>query len=272
LHTRHWRFLIALVLWASLTPARAAMAAVPDWTGIVGSYPRPGTRQAQDETAIMFWLQDTRTRADIARVQVENHPDLGCFLGAVGSSWGASAYPGTKALLKQAKEDMKPVVAALKASFARPRPHVTDPALVPVLPDDGSFSFPSRHATEGVLFAAILVQLDPYDQVALAEEGKLIGDDRTMAGMHWPSDVEAGQRLGQAFALYWLALPGNAELFQAAAAEWNPYRTRAPGPGGEPLALRGDYFSMGTMSSADGMSVPIWLSAASLVRCRLSSR
>ena len=226
MRVRHWSLLIALALGASHVPVRAGE---PDWTVIAGSYPQPGSRQAQDEAAILLWLQDTRTRADLARVEAENHPDLGSFLDAVGSSWAASAYPATKALLKQAKEAMKPVVASLKAGFARPRPHSTDPALAPALPDDGSFSFPSKHATEGTLFAAILVQLDPYDQIALAEQGKLIGDDRAMAGLHWPSDVEAGQRLGQAFAAYWLALPGNAQLFQDAAAEWNPSPQRAPG-------------------------------------------
>jgi membrane-associated phospholipid phosphatase len=216
----HWPFLIALA-WASFAQA------APDWTAVVGSYPQLGSLQAQEEAAIMHWLQDTRTRADVARVEVESHPDLSCFLGAVGSSWGASAYPATKALLKQAKEDVKPVVAGLKASFARPRPYVSDPTLAPALADDGSFSFPSKHATEGDLFAAILVRLDAYDQTSLAEEGKLIGDDRAMAGCHWPSDVEAGQRLGQAFAAYWMALPENAGMLQDAAAEWGSRHIQA---------------------------------------------
>jgi membrane-associated phospholipid phosphatase len=93
-----------------------------------------------------------------------------------------------------------------------------------VLPPDGSFAFPSKHATEGVLFASILVQLDPPDQAALLEEGRLIGDDRTMAGLHWPSDVTAGQRLGKAYAAYWLALPENGGMLQAAYGEWSQPR------------------------------------------------
>ncbi|MDR3671199.1 MAG: phosphatase PAP2 family protein [Holophaga sp.] len=258
MNIRPWRLLLAPVLCASLMPVRAA---APDWAAIVGSYPQPGTAQAREEAAILLWLQDTRTRADLARVQA-GHPDLDLFLAAAGASWGASSYPGTKALLKQAREDMKPVVAGLKASFARPRPHVTDPALDPALPDDGSFSFPSKHATEGTLFASLLAQVDPYDRVAMTEEGRLIGDDRAMAGAHWPSDVMAGQKLGKAFATYWLGLAENAGLCQDAAAEWNGAKS-----GG-----RRGYLSMGTRSSAGGMSELTWASAGSLVRCRLSSR
>jgi len=231
---RFGSLLVALALaCGGIAPAHAARpsAAVPDWQAIAGTYPAVGSLQSQEEDAILHWLQDTRTRADVARVEVESHPDLDCFLDAIGSSWGASAFPGTKALLKQAKEDVKPVVAALKASFGRPRPHVTDPTLTPpALPDDGSLSFPSKHATEGDLFAAILIQLDPGDGVSLAEEGKLIGDDRAMAGAHWPSDVLAGQRLGQAFAAYWLALPENAQMIQDASSEWNnPGKAKGPG-------------------------------------------
>jgi len=226
LHCRPCHLLFALIL----TCAGFAPAGTPDWAAIAGGYPRPGTLQAQGEAAIMLWLQNVRTRADLARVELENHPDLACFLDALGSSWGGSAYPATKAMLKQAKEDLKPVVAGLKASFARPRPQVTDPALAPALPDDGSFAFPSKHAALGALYAALLIQVDPADQAALDEEGKLIGDDRALAGVHWPSDVESGQRLGKAFAAYWSALPENGELLQDAAGEWNSRYDHTPRP------------------------------------------
>jgi acid phosphatase (class A) len=115
-------------------------------------------------------------------------------------------------------------VAGLKEGFRRPRPHVAEPRLSPALPDDDAFSFPSRHAAVGALFAALLARLDPADPVALAEEGRLIGTDRVLAGLHWPSDVEAGRRVGTAFAGWWTALPGNRGLVQDAAAEWSGFR------------------------------------------------
>ncbi len=192
----------------------------PDWTAIVGGYPGLGTPQSQQELAILHWLQDTRIPAEVARAGVESGPDLALFLDALGSAGEASDYPGTVALLKQARHDLKPVVAALKQHFSRPRPYVTDPTLTPALPEDDKYSFPSKHAALGTLFAALLIQLDPADQDLLAREGKLIGDDRVMAGLHWPSDDTAGRRLGKAFATHWLALPGNGQMLQDAAGEW----------------------------------------------------
>ena len=208
---------LTLPLAAAFPPAAPR---TPDWKAIAGTYPQGGTLASLEELAILHWLQDTRTRADVARAVSEGKPDLGLFLAAIGSGADSSAFPATKAMLRAAKEDLKQVVHDLKISFARLRPYVTDPTLIPAFPDDTSFSCPSRHATEGKVFADLLAQVDPGDQAALEEEGKLIGSDRAMASVHWPSDVTAGQRLGAAFAAFWVALPGNAQWVQDASQEW----------------------------------------------------
>jgi hypothetical protein len=216
-------FILALA-GAHLFPLRSAEPAlVPDWTAVVGTYPALGTLPSQEELAILHWLQDTRTPADVARCDSENKPGLENFLQALGSPMDPSAFPATQAMLHQAKEDLKPVVAALKAGFNRPRPYAVDATLAPALPGDGMPSFPSHHATLGALLADLMSRLDPADQDTLVTEGGLIGDDRVVAGLHWPSDVVAGQRLGKVFAAYWLASPGNWQYLQDAEAEW-------PGP------------------------------------------
>jgi acid phosphatase (class A) len=213
--------LVLALACAALAPLRAAPAAQdPDWAAIVGGYPQPGTPLSREELAILHWLQDTRTPADLARVQAENEPGLDTFLGALQAPLDPSAYPATAALLRQARRDLKSVAAALKAQFDRARPVVVDPTLTPAMPPDGKPSFPSHHAALGALFAQLLSRLDPADQDGFGWEGRLIGDDRVMAGLHWPSDVLAGRRLGQAFASYWLAAPENQGLLDDAAWEF----------------------------------------------------
>ena len=65
-------------------------------------------------------------------------------------------------------------------------------------------------------------QFRPADGQAIRERGALIGNDRAMAGLHWPSDVQAGQRLGRAYATWWINQPEHRQLIVAACgAEWN---------------------------------------------------
>jgi hypothetical protein len=217
----------SLILSAAPAPAASAVrSADPDWGAVAGGYPAPGSPAAREELATLHRLQDQRTPADVDRILRESHPDLGLFLDAIGGP-DPSDYPATRALLKQAKRDLKPVVAALKDRFRRIRPFQADPTLHPALDPDGSFSFPSKHAALGTLFADLLIRLDPADAEALAGEGRLIAADRVLAGLHWPSDVRAGQHLGEAFARDWLARPDLAWMVQDAAAEWaGPSRKR----------------------------------------------
>jgi hypothetical protein len=211
---------------AAPAPAPTVWSAEPDWGAVVGGYPAPGSPAAREELATLHRLQDQRTPADVDRILRESHPDLGLFLDAIGGP-DPSDDPATGALLQQAKRDLKPVVAALKDRFRRIRPFQADPTLHPALDPDGSFSFPSKHAALGAMFAELLIRLDPADAEALAGEGRLIGADRVLAGLHWPSDVRAGQYLGAAFARDWLTRPDLAWMVRDAAAEWTgPRRNR----------------------------------------------
>ena len=70
-------FLTGALAWAQAAPP---VPREPDWRTVTGTYPQTGTLQAQEEDAILHWLQSTRTRADVARAAPESRPDLGLFL------------------------------------------------------------------------------------------------------------------------------------------------------------------------------------------------
>jgi hypothetical protein len=210
--------------------AVVSYAADPDWAAVVGPYPQPGTLEAREDLAIVLWLQRSRTAADVNRARSEGTPSLGCFahdlkpgLGAGGSMTGAvlelSAYPRTAELLAEAKADMIPVVMSLQTLFARPRPFVAFPAVAPALPLPSTFSYPSCHAAVGALYAQILAQFVPMNREIIVERGALLGDDRVLGGVHYPSDVTAGQKLGKAFATSWITAHRE-EIVGVCGAEW----------------------------------------------------
>lgn len=225
------RPLFALSLACASLPL-SAQAAEPNWLSVVGLYPQPATVQAQSEVAILLWLQASRTAQDEARADSERTPSLGCFLdvlrtpgyaSAPGRGLDLSQFPRTVAVLDQARQDLLPILAGLQNTFMRPRPDQAYPAVVPSLPQPEGYAYPSTNAALGILFARILSQWLPADQAALATRGALLGTDRVLGGVHYPSDVLAGQALGKAFATYWIDQPGHLQLIQTACSEWpNP--------------------------------------------------
>ena len=216
---------IILSLGASGAPllaqAPTTLVQAPGYAALVGAFPQPGSDGAKADEAVLMWLQRTRTPEEVLRAQSEVVPHLGLFSAVMGRELESGQCPLTAALARQAEADLRKVTGALKLAFARPRPYAVMPQLSPAVHREPSLSYPSGHSAWGMVEAAILARLEPAQAPAIEARGRLVGYDRALAGVHYPSDVEAGQRLGQAFAAAWLADPANlARLEEARAAEW----------------------------------------------------
>ena len=212
------------LLWVTLAAPMPARVPPTDWVALVGAYPGAGSEAERGDTAILLWLQRTRTHEDSLRVQGEVVPRAGLFSGAAGADLDSGRFPLTLALIVAAGNDLHEPMTGVKRHFARPRPYVEDPRIKPAVPMESSYAYPSFHAGWGVLVAAILADLAPSRREMLIERGRQMGNDRVVAGVHHPSDVVAGQRLGEALAAAWLQTPERRRQLEAArAAEWvNP--------------------------------------------------
>ncbi|HXE52353.1 MAG TPA: family 16 glycoside hydrolase, partial [Tepidisphaeraceae bacterium] len=78
----------------------------------------------------------------------------------------------------------------------RPRPPAVEPRIHPCVMLERSSSYPSGHAERGIMWATLLSEMFPDKRDALMARGRQLGEDRLIAGMHWPSDIAAGQKLG----------------------------------------------------------------------------
>lgn len=236
MNVKQWLPMVALaVAWAGTAPLGACpliTQAEPDWPAVLGPFPQAGSVPAQGEKMVMLWLQKARTPGDVQRANSENTPSFGCYVKDIdlaGAGRGLDVdyrdFPRTQAVLDHAREDLWPVLQSLKQSYARPRPYLAIPGLDPALPIAASPSFPSGHAVLGCFFACIIGQYAPADKDALEATGRLIGTDRVLGGAHYPSDVDAGQRFGHAYATWWINQ--HKGLIQTACDEWNAARAKA---------------------------------------------
>ncbi len=204
----------------SQAPATAPAAQDRDYAALIGDFPHPGSDGAKADQAILEWLQASRTPEGVARAQSEVPLPLGLFSQAAGRDLDAPRMALTRALSQDLERDLRAATASLKNRFARPRPYRALPQIHPAVRLETSFSYPSGHSAWGMAQATLLGALRPSARQALLDRGRLVGFDRALAGVHYPSDVAAGQRLGAAFAEAWLADPEHRQRLEQARAEW----------------------------------------------------
>jgi acid phosphatase (class A) len=178
-------------------PLRYVDAKSLDFKQAIPSPPGLDTAEFRNEIEFVLKVQNERTDAEVVRAKSEGMLTFAAFKGILGPWFIEENLPVTAKLIKDATSDSKFFTGAAKAHYARPRPG-HDPRIKPIFAGDDEFSYPSGHATRGILIASILSELEPSQKKALMDRGREIGWDRVIAGAHYLSDVVAGRMMGQA--------------------------------------------------------------------------
>jgi acid phosphatase (class A) len=213
-------------------PAAGLVLQPAAYRAVIGQPPAPGSRQELDDLAILRWNQRSRTPAGIVHSWRFLNRNLSVFDAAVGADLARtspSLYAGLPAFLKRA-DGLKD---QLKDALARPRPFVSHPDLKPCLPLESTWSFPSGHATWFATASLLLADLLPERRERLLPVGLQGGYVRAYCGLHYPSDVEASQRLAQAISQEVIASPQWRSFKQQVAGERS--RLLVPPTAGVPL-------------------------------------
>jgi hypothetical protein len=80
------------------------------------------------------------------------------------------------------------------------RPFQVDPTYQPLFKTPNHPSYPSAHACLSTAVVETLAHLFPRDAEAVRAQADLFLESRIWGGIHFRSDVEVGQALGQAVA------------------------------------------------------------------------
>ncbi|MGZ7869239.1 phosphatase PAP2 family protein [Methylobacterium radiotolerans] len=134
-----------------------------------------------------------RTPEDERRITANLPCTLDRFTGVLGPAFTAETMPVTAALIEHVFQDGELAVLAAKAAIARPRPYTVKPDLATFGHRSDSTSYPSGHATFGYLAATVLSRLVPEKRQSLFAFAASYGENRMIAGTHFPSDLEAGK-------------------------------------------------------------------------------
>jgi membrane-associated phospholipid phosphatase len=177
-----------------------ANGSIPSWPGPFGSMPPPPPAIEAREVQYIHRLTDART------------PEVEAWVEAMSRDGGTKLWWN---LAKQYRQVAGPVrgwigtgvlaaamgVTALKSQlikrhFDRLRPFQVDPTIAPAgkLPKDASY--PSGHSSSAFAAATVLSRLWPSRSMEFVTLARQVATSRMYAGVHFPSDVTVGARLG----------------------------------------------------------------------------
>jgi len=87
----------------------------------------------------------------------------------------------------------------IKEIFERIRPCNALTDVLTPLGCNGTFSFPSNHATNNFAVAVLFYRIYPHLKLPLFIAASLIAISRVYLGLHYPSDILSGVLVGSAF-------------------------------------------------------------------------
>jgi len=95
--------------------------------------------------------------------------------------------------------EISTIVLIEKQKFDRVRPHILEPKIIPVIEVPPHPAYPSGHATQAYFAANYLSEKFPKFKDQYFKDAQRITHNREIAGVHYPSDSEAGRLLAEKF-------------------------------------------------------------------------
>ncbi|WP_419906435.1 phosphatase PAP2 family protein [Hoeflea sp.] len=169
-----------------------------DAKALIGPPPARDSADFKTQMEIVLWLQHTRTPEQVAFA--EKTLDLERFTPLISTSLVEVDGRLLKETLDGVINEVRMDYDALKGVFDEPRPFQVDERVKPVGDARPVAAYPSGHAIRATVYGTLLSDIFPEHETEIMDLAKQIGFGRVIAGVHYPVDVIAGQKLGAAYA------------------------------------------------------------------------
>jgi acid phosphatase (class A) len=167
-----------------------------DLSRILAPPPLPDSPAGKADLQAVLDAQRTRTPAEVASAEADAQISIFRFADVMGSGFKPENLPFATTFFAHVVSDGRHPIDIVKAHFNRPRPFVADPEVKPIVHEPANASYPSGHATFAYLAAILLANMVPEKTAAIFERAALFAHNRVVAGVHYPTDVEAGRICG----------------------------------------------------------------------------
>ncbi|MBI3555626.1 MAG: phosphatase PAP2 family protein [Deltaproteobacteria bacterium] len=204
-------FAMVAVLLAQ-TSAQAAWNI--DKSGLrVPAPPAPGSAADRKDFEILFQYQEKRTDEECRAADLQTAPTLVALFGPQTGVLTEGEIATVEDFGGEVVQTVEKAVKPFKRRFARHRPYDENSDLSPcVHKPGGQTSYPSSHAAIGVVLGDLLAEIFPAKAEQIRNEAQRVGENRVLGGVHHPTDIVAGRKLG---AQIESALEKNADFMSA---------------------------------------------------------
>ena len=207
--------------------ARKANFLAPDMIdtkALLPAPPAPDSLVTRAELEVVLQLQAARTPQQAVRCQQVEGEDIFLFGSDVLGPWfNAAQLPQTAAFFAKVHEDFLPINRAAKTVYPRRRPPFADARIKPCVEFSDSGAYPSGHGIQSSLWAGLLSAIFPEHAAGFAQRAEETRRVKLVSGVHYPTDIVAGQLLGEAVAREMLKNPAVQKIVADLRAEAAPY-------------------------------------------------
>nr|WP_320132078.1 phosphatase PAP2 family protein [uncultured Holophaga sp.] len=169
-----------------------------DPVAVLAQPPVPGSVESDGDLEAVRMSQRFRTPEQVAWATFIDGAGVFHYAAEIGPWFSPERLPRCSALLDQVLDEAWSLTSIAKKRFDRPRPPLLDPGIQPCVHLPRSGSYPSGHAVQAYLGAAVLGDLLPERKEALLDRAHRAAWSRILAGVHYPTDDVAGYRLARA--------------------------------------------------------------------------
>jgi acid phosphatase (class A) len=163
-----------------------------DLLHILAPPPPPDSPAGKTDLQGVLAAVNSRTEASIKQAQDDDQRTVFRFANVMGPNFRTENLPLTTQLFQHVYQDGNAATLAAKIFFKRTRPFVIDPEIKILVVQAPDFSYPSNHSTFGNEAGILLADMVPENAVAIFARAAEYAHNRVVAGVHFPTDVEAG--------------------------------------------------------------------------------
>ncbi len=160
--------------------------------------PANDSEVTRGEVAELLRIQAARTPEQCAKAAADVAVTPKQFAAALGAADGLDLdnLKAFKHLLDRLLVLEGVFISKVKNDYHWPRPFLLDTRIQPCITRPTSDAYPSGHSTWATMVALVLADMIPERRTQLLQRADEYANNRIIGGVHYPSDVAAGQTAG----------------------------------------------------------------------------